>query len=229
MQQQLTLSVQLEDEATFANYLVSDHNQALLHCLQHLDDNQRFIYLWGEQGVGKTHLLQAICHQAMLRNQTSSYIPLTESKHMQPELLQGMQHVHYLCLDDIQAIACDTAWEEALFHLYNLILATDNYLIIAANHHPTKLNLKLADLISRLTAGLAFQIKPLSDEDKLTALMLRAKARGLVLPQEVGEFLLRRWSRDMNALFEALVTLDQASWQMQRKLTIPFIKEILGL
>jgi DnaA family protein len=90
------------------------------------------------------------------------------------------------------------------------------------------LPVQLADLKSRLTLALVFQLRPLSDEDKLRALQLRASRRGLHLTDEVGRFILSRNTRSMDALFDMLERLDQASLQARRKLTIPFVKEIMG-
>ncbi|NVL32138.1 DnaA regulatory inactivator Hda, partial [Pseudomonas syringae pv. actinidiae] len=81
---------------------------------------------------------------------------------------------------------------------------------------------------SRLTMALVFQMRGLSDEDKLRALQLRASRRGLHLTDDVGHFILTRGTRSMSALFELLERLDQASLQEKRKLTIPFLKETLG-
>ena len=106
--------------------------------------------------------------------------------------------------------------------------ASGRRLLIAASTSPRELPVKLADLKSRLTLALIFQMRPLSDEDKLRALQLRASRRGLHLTDEVGHFILTRGTRSMSALFDLLEQLDQASLQAQRKLTIPFLKETLG-
>ena len=115
-----------------------------------------------------------------------------------------------------------------MFHLFNRLRDSGRRLLIAASTSPRELPVKLADLKSRLTLALIFQMRPLSDEDKLRALQLRASRRGLHLTDEVGHFILTRGTRSMSALFELLERLDQASLQAQRKLTIPFLKETLG-
>ncbi len=81
---------------------------------------------------------------------------------------------------------------------------------------------------SRL-GGRSHKLQPLSDEDKLQALQLRARLRGFELPEDVGRFLLKRLDREMRTLFMTLDQLDRASITAQRKLTIPFVKEILKL
>lgn len=77
--------------------------------------------------------------------------------------------------------------------------------------------------------GQIYKLQPLSDEEKLLALQLRGKLRGFELPEDVGRFLLKRLDREMRTLFMTLDQLDRASITAQRKLTIPFVKEILGL
>jgi DnaA family protein len=99
----------------------------------------------------------------------------------------------------------------------------------AANVVPTALGLQLPDLLSRLMNGVILQIQTLTDAEKLAALQLRANMRGFELPLEVGQFLLQRWPRNLSVLFAALEKLDHLSLVEQRRLTIPFVKQALGM
>ena len=101
--------------------------------------------------------------------------------------------------------------------------------MISADQSPTNLSVHLADLASRLTWGEVYQLVPLNDQQKIAVLQLAAHQRGIELPDETANFLFKRLERDMKTLFNALEKLDQASLQAQRKLTIPFVKEILSL
>ncbi len=94
---------------------------------------------------------------------------------------------------------------------------------------PTYLNLHLPDLKSRLAWGLVLQLQPLSDEDKLETLQMRAIQRGFRLPVSVAQFILKRCTRTMHDLDNILDRLDQASLAHQRKITIPFVKTILDI
>lgn len=126
--------------------------------------------------------------------------------------------------------AGDELWEMAIFDLYNRILESGKTrLLITGDRPPRQLNLGLPDLASRLDWGQIYKLQPLSDEDKLQALQLRARLRGFELPEDVGRFLLKRLDREMRTLFMTLDQLDRASITAQRKLTIPFVKEILKL
>jgi DnaA family protein len=132
-----------------------------------------------------------------------------------------------ICLDDIQLVAGNTLWQKAIFDLYNRVLEQNNCLLITGDQSANKLDISLPDLESRLTWGLTEQLKPLDDTQKIIALQYRASQRGLVLTNEVVNFLLTRLSRDMTTLIDSLDALDKASILQQRKITIPFIKEVL--
>lgn len=219
---QLTLKVSLKSDATFDNYRVGV-NQQLIAALK--SSAERFIYFYGKEGVGRTHLLQAVCHATS----HSVYLPFTHSHDFSPVILDDLEQLSVVCLDDINVIASQPAWEEALFHLYNRIQCTQTRLIMTANVVPHALGIKLPDLLSRLNASLLFQLQPLSDEEKLVVLIRRAEERGMHLSEDVAKFILTHSPRQMTTLFAALETLDKMSLSAQRKLTIPFVKEVLQI
>lgn len=229
---QLPLGVRLRDDATFANYYPGA-NAAALGYVERLCDadagwTENLIYLWGNTGVGRSHLLQAACLRFEQLGEPALYLPLDEVAMLGPELLDNLEQYELVCLDDLDAITGKADWEEALFHLFNRLRDAGRRLLLAASASPRELGIQLPDLQSRLSLSLVFQLQELSDEDKLRALQLRASRRGLHLTDEVGRFILTRGARSMSALFELLEQLDQASLQAQRKLTIPFLKETLG-
>lgn len=229
---QLPLGVRLRDDATFANYYPGA-NAAALGYVERLCDAyagwaENLIYLWGNTGVGRSHLLQAACLRFEQTGEPALYLPLGEVVMLGPELLDNLEQYELVCLDDLDAIAGKADWEEALFHLFNRLRDAGRRLLLSASAAPRELGVQLPDLQSRLSLSLVFQLQELSDEDKLRALQLRASRRGLHLTDEVGRFILTRGARSMSALFDLLEQLDQASLQAQRKLTIPFLKETLG-
>lgn len=230
VQQQLTLSgVRLQDNATFDNFY-SDANQQLCDFLQTLfASNELYVYIWGNPGAGCSHLLQACCHKAHELNKTAMYLPLSEYHHLTPEILDGLEEMDLVVLDDIQVVMQQSEWEEAIFHLFNRLRSNQRQLLIGANNPPNEIGVKLPDLLSRLNWGVIFRVNALTDEDKVLALQLRAKHRGIKMPEEVAGFLLRHYSRSTNDLFEALDKLDTASLAEQRKLTVPFVKQVLQI
>lgn len=224
LHQQLPLRIGLRDSATFSNFFPAA-NAAASHALQQL--SEPFIYLWGGHGCGKTHLLQAACHEVSEKGKGVVYLPMGELSAMSPQLLEGMEQMALVCIDDLDLIAGDTHWEQALFHLYNRIRECDKRLVVAGRSSPNSLDLSLPDLVSRLGWGPVFQLQSLNDEGKASALRLRASQRGMVMSPDVAAYLLTHAPRDMRALFTLLDELDEVSLAAQRKITIPFVRELI--
>lgn len=228
--QQLTLSIALRDDCTLETFYPGDNQQALMLVKQMAQGlGEQYVYLWGREGVGRTHLLQGACHLAGKYDKTAFYLSLASSKTQSPSVLEGLERISLVCIDNIHMIAGQAQWEEALFYFFNRIRAANNRLLITGNCAPKSLPIKLADLQSRLSWGVTYQLHPLNDDQLLAALQLRAKQRGLELTQEVGSFLIRRCTRSMPDLYELLEQLDKASLTAQRRLTIPFVKTVLQL
>lgn len=228
--QQLALAIQLNDEAALTDFCWNG-NALLQQQLQQTlrGNNPQQIYLWGVPGSGKSHLLQACC-QAVSAHQSAIYLPLKMLRDWGPDVIEGIDEQALICIDDIDVIATYAAWEEALFHLYNRVRDKGvSTLIIAGNLPPANLSVQLPDLRSRLNWGLVMQLNELCDEDKINTLKLHANKRGFELPTSVGQFLLSRCARNMHDLHDLLNRLDEASLIAQRKITIPFVKETLGI
>ena len=227
MQEQLPLKLALRDDCTLDTFYPGDNQQALTQIKQMAQGRgELFVYLWGREGVGRTHLLQGACYSAQRRG--AVYLSFADAL-QSPRVLEGLERLELVCLDDLEKMAGLPLWEEAFFHLYNRLRAVNRRLLVAAACAPKALPVQLADLQSRLTWGITYQLQPLNDEQLLAALQLRAKERGLVLTQEVGTFLIRRCTRSMPDLYLLLEKLDKASLVAQRRLTIPFIKSVLIL
>jgi DnaA family protein len=228
MKFQLPLNVALRDDATLANYYPGDNGEAVgwLRGLGARTDRTA-IYLWGGGGAGKTHLLQAACHDAGARGASAAYLPLMQFKSSSTSVTEGLERLLVVCIDDVHAVAGDPNWEEALFHLFNRCRERGAHLIVGGNATPAALGLGLADLASRLSGGMVFHLRSLDDEQMMAALQLRAERRGIELPADVARYLLRRCDRDMNTLASLLERLDHASLAAQRRLTIPFVRQWL--
>jgi len=231
MAKQLPLSIRLRDHATFENFFLAD-NQQLVTTLQRAvapgNGDATPLYLWGVAGCGKSHLMQAACHQMAARDEVAVYLPLQDYQMFSPDILDGMESLALVCLDDIEAIAGQRDWEEAIFHLYNRMQGDGSQLIVAANAAPQGLALVLPDLMTRLGWGLVFQLNELDDEQKVQVLQARAEAIGMQMSGDVARYLFSRTRRDMHSLFALLDSLDHETLVAQRRLTIPFLKTFLA-
>ncbi len=228
---QLALNLRLRDASSFENYLAGRNREAverLQQAARSLGSAPQapasWLYLWGEPGSGKTHLLEAVCRAAQEQGHAPLYVPLAEKADFTTALLEDAEQAPLVCVDDVDAVAGDATWEAALFALYEQLRAHGGMLLFAASTSPAAIGLRLADLATRLAAGLVYQLQPLTDVEKLAALRLRAQRRGLEMTEEVANYLLTRFPRDMHSLFALLDRLDTATLVAQRRLTIPFLR-----
>lgn len=229
MFKQLPLSFAPREVFNFASF-VSGDNQLVVTMIKQLAETsgERQLYLWSGKGQGKSHLLQAACHFASKQNASACYLPVSEIIAQSVDIFEDLEQLDLICLDDVHLLAGDVAWEVALFDLINRVRAGTGRLLMSADRAPENLAVQLPDLRSRLVWGPVFQLQALSDADKREALQLRAQLSGLELTENVADYLLRHYPRDLFGLFERLDRLDTAAMAMQRRLTIPFVKTVLG-
>ena len=230
MNHQLALAIQLNDEATFVDFCWEQNKLLEKQLLQTIaGEEPHIVYLWGQRGNGKSHLLQACC-KASSPDRPAIYLPLATLKEWGPSILDDLDTQALLCIDDLDLIAGDKPWEEAIFHLFNRIKDNENTsLIFTSQYAPRHIPITLPDLKSRLSWGLVVLINELNDDDKINTICLHAKKRGFELPTAVAQFLVNRSARNMHDLQSLLDQLDKASLIAQRKITIPFVKQWLNI
>jgi DnaA-homolog protein len=222
---QLALPLQLADHAVFASFLNSG-NETLVATLADIaaGGEGHGCWLWGGASTGKTHLLQAVCDEAGDR---AIYVPLSMFSDVGPEILEGLASRELICIDDVDLVAGQTEWEMALFDLSNQIFDVGAQLIVSAASAPRECAIELADLESRFAKLPVFQIHVLDEDERVSALQLRSKHRGLALPDDTARYLLKRSRRDMASLYEVLDRLDREALRAKRRLTIPFVRDVL--
>lgn len=230
MAEQLPLQFEYRADQHFSSFFPG-RNQELIEHLQTCADNsgEQFLFIWGKPGQGKSHLLQACCQRASKQNHSAFYLPLSLDKFSNPEVLYGLESMDIVCIDDIHKLAGQPLWELALFNFFNRMRDNNKRLIISSDCPPTQIPVQLPDLKTRLGWGLTLKLRTLNDEEMITALQLRADTIGFEISEKSGQFLLTHYSRDANALWNLLHRLDHATLSAQRKVTIPFLKQLLNL
>jgi len=222
---QLVLPLRLADHAVFASFL-HDGNETLVATLASLAaaDTGQGCWLWGAPATGKTHLLQAVCEQAGDR---SVYLPLSMLADAGPGILDGLATRGLVSIDDIELVAGESEWEVALFNLFNDLQDLGGQLVVSAGASPRETDFELADLESRMSRLPVFQVHTLDEQQRVAALQLRARHRGLELPDDSAAYLIKRSRRDMASLYDLLDKLDLEALRAQRRLTIPFVRTVL--
>lgn len=228
---QLALPIRLSDHAVFEIFHRVG-NEQLVAYLERLADGDATGGCWvsGEFATGKSHLLQATCERA---GDDAVYLPATLLMEAGVGLLEGLENRRIVAIDDIELLLDKPDWGTALFTLYNGLQEAGGNLVVSARTIQRALSDDLPDLlpdlVSRLSQLPTYSIRPLADEDRKKALQIRASNRGLELPDETAQYLVTRIRRDMGSLYSLLDTLDQEALRAQRRLTVPFVKDVLGL
>jgi DnaA family protein len=211
---QLLLELAPPARPTFANF-VTGSNRELVQILRQTAAGKfpdRMVYIWGESGAGKSHLLEAILHAAQ--------IPCVAAR--SNAIPEAAAEGTLVTLDDVQKLD-----ESNQIHLFNLINVLKSATLVAAGPcAPRDLTLR-RDLATRLGSGLVYQAHGLTDEEKRAALAIHAQARGFALNDDIVNYLLRHTRRDMPSLIAILDSLDRHSLQTGRPVTLPLLKDAL--
>lgn len=224
--EQLLLPVSVSEHMVFDSFYPGPN----LEIYQSLRMNvQKLLWIAGKKGSGKTHLLQATFHRCIRLSRKSLYIPMREFDQFSPEILDDLDQLDLICIDDIEFILGNQAWERKLLDLYERLQTTDCHLVIASHEPPKGINFFLPDLASRFSMSVVHQLEMLSETEMISAIQLHANIRGFNLPNDSANYLLKRVERNVGSLMEIIKILDYESLSKQRKLTVPFIKNILHL
>lgn len=219
---QLPLDLSAKPPQSLDTFAVGQNSELVqrLHAVAARGDSilqERFLYLWGDSGAGKTHLLQSLASASAVR-------------YLKPETpIQDFEYapgIGLYLIDDCNRLGPDA--QVAAFNLYNQVRDNGGLLVAAGDAPPAGLTLR-EDLRTRLGWGLVYQVHGLSDEEKIDALQQIAQARGLVLSPGVLPYLITHFRRDMRSLAAMLDALDRYSLETRRPVTLPLLRELLQL
>jgi DnaA family protein len=228
MSQQRVIPISVADDTSLESFY-SARNQPLIAELKRLlagERVRRVLYLWGDSGSGKTHLLDACCSATQIAATKSLYVSLKQGFEEFGKLRE-VDDDTLVCIDDLEQIAGSEEAQNIILSLYEKITIGTGAIVASGTGPLSSMGLELKDLESRLSSGGTFNIYALDDDEKRKALKLRASKRGFTLDDNVIEFIMSHYRRDTKSLFALLDKMDSASLQAQRKITVPFVKRLL--
>ena len=186
-----------------------------------------WLYLAGASGTGKTHLALALCAAAEQAGRRSAYLPMAAASGRLRDALEALEGNDVVALDGLEAIAGDRDDEVALFDFHNRARSAGLNLLYAAREMPDALALALPDLRSRLSQNARVLLHPLDDVSRAEVLRDRAQRRGLVLEESAIDWMLSHTDRNLASLVALLDRLDRESLAAQRRITVPFLRQVM--
>jgi DnaA family protein len=225
---QIPLQLEPRRPDRFEDFVAGPNQNIFLAVRQLLEEPGSSLFLSGPQGSGKSHLLNALCHAAREKGLGAFYIALKQLPEEAAAGLAGLQGLDLVCVDDLDGVAGNSTWENALFTCFNEVRSANGRLVVSSRSPLSSLQFGLSDLESRLAWGLRLNLQSLDDDGKLQVLRRRAQALGIELPQDVQHYLIKHSRRDMGSLLSMLERLKQAAFVAKRRITVPLAREIIS-
>ena len=242
LNQQIVIDYEYRPEYNFSNFIQTGATkvayQAALSVAKKRGGKYNPLYIYGENGVGKTHLLIAIGNE--IRSSTNNAVIiyvnskkiLTDRERAISEfdavsLVKDYSDVDFLLIDDIDKALTNSSMDEKIFHLFNYLMQRGKHIIFASSSPPFQLKFIDLNLKTRLESGLTVKIEKMNDEDKRKVIKKLAKDFDLFIPNNVVHYILNFAPRDFISLFKTVKQINRLSLEAKKKITLPFIKKAL--
>lgn len=226
---QMPLGLRWPARQRFEHFVLGGNALALAACVRASSESDApWVVLSGPAGSGKSHLLLAACQQASAEGRSAQYLSLAELPASAEEAIRGLGGTTLVALDNLDALQGQRDLQHALFDLYNRLRSESAVMLFAARMPVQALQLELPDLDSRLSACTQIPLRPLDETSRRNLLRDSAAARGMELDDKVLDWLFRYHARDLGSLGKLLDQLDRASLAQHRRITIPFLRELLA-
>jgi chromosomal replication initiator protein len=232
---------QLNPVFTFDNFITDKTNRfaysSALQVAKKPRDNYNPLYIFSKQGLGKTHLLNAIGHQILISN------PLINAKYISTEQLSfgfslakknqrlrnfrgNYRNLDFLLLDDIHLLDGREKLQKELIYIFNLFYESKKQIVFAGKYPPSQIQNLVPQLRSRMEWGLISEIQPPSHKTRMNIIKKKAREGNLSIPDDVF-FFLANATNDLKILVEYLVSLETYTSLHQRKINISIAKSII--
>ena len=224
---QLALQIQINERASLKNFFVSKNNNKTIQILKNtlLNSNngvQMFIDDLGSNG--KSYLLQAICNDFSMSNNSSIYIPMEEAINLDPSILEGVSELNLICIDDVDLINNRREWEIALFNLINECYEKDCFLLLSGSINKLE---AIPDLVSRIKKMETLRLEAINDDELLEATQAISKNLNIEISDKNMNYLINNSKRDIKTIFRTLSQLERESLERKKSIGLNLIKEVI--
>jgi chromosomal replication initiator protein len=232
----------LHPDYTFDNFVVGPSNRlAHASCVavsQSLGETYNPLFLYGSAGLGKTHLLHAVCHSVRQRDDTA-IIQLLSCEDFVNRFIHAIEQgnissfhsqfrtVDTLVIDDVQFLREREQSQEEFFHTFNALYNNGKQIILSADSPPNEIPSLEARLISRFNWGLVARIDPPSYETRIAIVQKKAHLRGLQIDDEIAEYIARQVQANIRELEGALTTIYALATTLHEPATLELAQTAL--
>ena len=217
---QLILPYQKNIKKKFDSFFCdNEKNDQIVENIKNIFDSQNNqIYIWGDKSFGKSHLLYAACNYFGEKNKKCVYLPLSENKKFEPDILDGFDNYDLVCIDNIDIIFQKEDWEYSFFVLINKTLDKSKKIIFTSSSSLALNNINLKDFHSRLSSSLIFMINSPNDTTKENILKRVILEKEYNINVDICEYLLKRKDRDIDSLLKIIDKIGNYSLSTNKKI-----------
>ncbi|MBU1090770.1 MAG: chromosomal replication initiator protein DnaA [Candidatus Omnitrophica bacterium] len=228
---------------TFENFVVGSSNRhAHAYSLAVADAPAKTynpLFIYGGVGLGKTHLMQAICHFILKKSSGKAAICYLPSERFTNELIDAIQHhstssfrqkyrnADVLVIDDIHFIAGKESTQEEFFHTFNTLYDAHKQIIICSDRPPKEIANLQERLVSRFGWGLTTDIQPPDLETRVAILKKKIERESVTVPDDVIFFIAQLIKTNIRELEGALIRTIAYSLLEEKPITLALTKEVL--
>ena len=227
---QLNLNIKLDDSVSLEKFIHCESNKEALNFLKkslEKDSVSNLFYIWGEEGVGKSYIMQALNKELISLNKKTLHLSLDDSRITSPEILKNLDSLEAILIEKLDKLEKTNDWETQLFNLVNEALNSETKIYLSSNIVSKDLEIELKDLKSRLSYFTAIEIPEITQDEKIDALRQSSVRRGIELDEKTIDFILNHTSRSLSDLLRLINEIDLYSLKKKRKVTPYLIRELL--
>ena len=224
---QLALQIQINERASLNNFFVSKNNNKTIQILKnilHSFGKGTQIFIDDHGSNGKSYLLQAICNDFSNSNNSSIYIPLKETIHLDTSILEGVSQLNLICIDDVNLINKYREWEIALFNLINECYEKECFLLLTGNINQLEV---IPDLISRIRKMEILKLEAINDDELFDATQSISNNLNIEISDKNLNYLINNSKRDIKTIFRTLSQLERESLERKKSIGLNLIKEVI--
>tara|TARA_B100001057_G_scaffold375082_1_gene379827 strand:- start:4399 stop:5127 length:729 start_codon:yes stop_codon:yes gene_type:complete len=227
---QLNLNIKLDDSVSLDKFIHCESNKEALGFLKKSLEKEsvsNLFFIWGEEGVGKSYIMQALNKELINLNKQTLHLSLGDSRITSPEILKNLDSLDAILIEKLDKLERTNDWEMQLFNLINEALNSQRKIYLSSNIVSKDLAIELKDLKSRLSYFTAIEIPEITQDEKIDAIYQSSERKGIELDKKTIDFILNHTSRSLSDLLRFINEIDLYSLKKKKKVTPYLIRELL--